>query len=348
MAKEIFIYGTIGRDWWTGEGNTAKGLIKELQAAGEKEEVHIRINSPGGDVVEGIAMYNAIATHKGKTITINDGLAASMGFILLQAGDERKSYLNATALCHNCSGMAWGNAKDLKATAELLDKLDDGLIESIAQKSGKTAEDIKKQWFDYTDHTLNAKEMLAEGMIDELIQLNTEGAPEDVANLSAQELFAAYAKIQKPTGKKSFMAELLSEIKALIKGEPAQPTDSTNTEEDMKVTVLAEQKALAATLGLTFTEGQTSQEVELTAEQLTAIEAKLAADAKAAADAIAAKQAADAALVTAQAEIAKLNGSAGAEQKNPLVTDENHKHKANGIDDTAPHNVEADAALKNY
>ena len=84
MAKEIHIYGSIGYDWWTDSGITAKWFINELnaiKASGEKD-VNVRINSPGGDVFEGIAIYNAILNSDLNINTIIDGIAYSMGAII--------------------------------------------------------------------------------------------------------------------------------------------------------------------------------------------------------------------------------------------------------------------------
>ncbi len=169
--KEILIYDSIGYDWWTGGGITAKSIMRELKAiesAGEKD-VLVRINSPGGDVFEGIAIYNLLAQSDLNINTQIDGIAYSMGGIIALAGKKITMLKNTTLLIHNVSGGVWGNANDLRGALEMMDKLDGSLALTIAEKTGLTEAEVRAKWMDYRDHTLSSQDALEAKLIDEVI-----------------------------------------------------------------------------------------------------------------------------------------------------------------------------------
>ena len=117
--SEIMIYDEIGPSWW--------GLIDAQSVIGalaqmEGSHVTFRLNTPGGSVDEGIAIYNALKRHKGGVTTIVDSLAASMGSYLLQAGSERIVASNAMVMVHDPWSIALGNSEELRKTADVLDK----------------------------------------------------------------------------------------------------------------------------------------------------------------------------------------------------------------------------------
>lgn len=213
MAKEILIYDSIGYDWWTGGGITAKSIMAELKAikaSGEKD-VLVRINSPGGDVFEGIAIYNMLAQSDLNVDTQVDGIAYSMGGIIALAGKTITMLKNTTLLIHNVSGGAWGNANDLRGTVELMDKLDNSLAVTIAEKTGMTEADVKAKWLDYRDHTLSAQEAFDAKLIDKVIDTKKAAARTDFKNTAEAMAFFSTAK------QKEFIT---NEIKAHLKPEP--------------------------------------------------------------------------------------------------------------------------------
>jgi len=125
---ELFIYDEIGM--W---GFTAADLVRELQ---NLEAVHIdlRINSEGGDVWDGIAIYNALCTHPASITTYIDGLAASSASFIAQAGGTVKIARNGTMMIHDASGICIGNAQDMIDMAELLDRTSDNIADIYAQR----------------------------------------------------------------------------------------------------------------------------------------------------------------------------------------------------------------------
>lgn len=180
--RTILLYDQFGYDWWSGEGITAKRFNQELAECLEDsscEEIIVAINSPGGSVAEGIPIYNAIVRHNSNPDnppinTRNDGIAYSMGAIVLMAGKKVYAHSNTTMLIHNASGMAFGNARDMLSSAEMLNAVDKGISETIAEKTGLSKDEVIKQYFDYADHTYTANEAYDQGLIDEVINSKTE------------------------------------------------------------------------------------------------------------------------------------------------------------------------------
>lgn len=278
MAKKIYVVGNIGRSWWDGDGVTAQSFAKEFDdALASGEDIEVEINSPGGSVFEGIAIYNKIAANADKVTTIVSGIAYSMGAVIAMAGKTRKAYKNATIMIHNVSGGAYGNAKDLRSALEMMDALDNSLVESIAQFTGLTAEDVKAKWFDYTDHTLSAQAAVDAGLLTEVIDLAAEGVPSNLNAMSQKELFAYFAKLNNPAHEERFIDKLTNKLRNAFA--PNTPpvnvvTDPENLS-DMKIVINKSAAAVVAALGLQFAETETEKEVDLTAEHVNTLNAAL-------------------------------------------------------------------------
>lgn len=127
---EILLYDEIG--FW---GIQAKDFVTELQAI-QAETIHLRINSPGGDVFDGLAMFNALREHPAQIITHIDGLAASMASVIALAGNEVRMAENAFFMVHHPWAFTLGNASEHRKRAELLDKLAGSLIGTYVSASG--------------------------------------------------------------------------------------------------------------------------------------------------------------------------------------------------------------------
>lgn len=140
---EILIFEEIGASWWGG-GITAKGFADELKALGDLHTINVRINSPGGDVFDGIAIYNTLTTHKAKVNTFIDGLAASIASIIALAGDKVTIAENGLMMLHQPWTVAIGDAREMNKTADTLDKISEALVVTYAKRSGKDSKAIVK------------------------------------------------------------------------------------------------------------------------------------------------------------------------------------------------------------
>lgn len=146
---DIYIYDEIG--FW---GVTAKQFISDLNALGDITHINLHINSPGGDVFEGIAIFNALKTH-GASITVYvDGVAASMASVIAMVGNPVIMPENTFMMIHKPFGFTGGDAEDMRTYADLLDKVEAVLLPAYAQKTGKTTDEIAAMLADETWMTL--------------------------------------------------------------------------------------------------------------------------------------------------------------------------------------------------
>ena len=136
----ITMFEVIGEDWWTGGGVTAKKVAAQLRAIGDRP-VEVQINSPGGDMFEGLAIYNVLREHS-QQITIKVmGMAASAASIIAMAGDTVEIGAASFLMIHKCWVVAQGNEDDMREVADFLAPFDRAMSEVYAQRSGKTAAD---------------------------------------------------------------------------------------------------------------------------------------------------------------------------------------------------------------
>ena len=138
-SSEIYIYDEIGpARWGLIDAESVTNALSQMKG----KLVTVRLNTPGGDVDEGIAIYNALTNHKGGVTTMVDSLAASMGSYLLQAGEQRIVASNAMVMIHDPWTISMGNATSLRKDADVLDKYSLRMIPHYAARSGKTDDEI--------------------------------------------------------------------------------------------------------------------------------------------------------------------------------------------------------------
>jgi ATP-dependent protease ClpP protease subunit len=133
---EISIYDEIGFG-----GVTAKNFVADLRKL-KDQHIHLRINSVGGSVIEGAAIYNALRRHKGGLTVHVDGLAASMASVIAMAGTRIEMPRNAFMMIHNPSGFAVGDSADMRQLADLLDKIKGSLLAAYRERTKKSDEDL--------------------------------------------------------------------------------------------------------------------------------------------------------------------------------------------------------------
>lgn len=149
-SVDIDIYGDIGEDVF-GESDTsvgAKAFLDMLRDARGKA-IDLHVNSGGGSVFDAFAMMTALANHDGKVTAHVDGVAASAASFLLAAADEVRMSSAAFIMIHDASTVAWGNASQIRETAEWLDMID-GQLAGIYAKRGTKTEAEYRQAMDET------------------------------------------------------------------------------------------------------------------------------------------------------------------------------------------------------
>jgi ATP-dependent Clp protease protease subunit len=147
-SEAITIYGVIGEDWY-GEGVTLKRIDAALRAIGDRE-VTVYINSPGGDMFEGIAIYNRLREHSQKVTTKVLGMAASAASIIYLAGAERQVASSAFLMIHNCWTFLAGNRHYLRDVADDMQEFDAAMADLYAETSGQPVDGMAELMDDET------------------------------------------------------------------------------------------------------------------------------------------------------------------------------------------------------
>lgn len=131
----ISIYDVIGEDFWTGGGFTAKRMSAALRSIG-RNDVTVKINSPGGDMFEGIAIYNLLREHPAKVTIDVMGWAASAASIIAMAGDDIRMGLGTFMMVHNAWGVVVGNRHDMSEAAGLFEGFDGAIVDIYHARTG--------------------------------------------------------------------------------------------------------------------------------------------------------------------------------------------------------------------
>jgi len=144
QTATINIYGDITSWAWEELGEvSAVNLSKQLEALGDVEKIDVYINSYGGEVAEGLAIYNALRRHKAKVTTYCDGFACSIASVIFMAGDKRVMNESSLLMIHNAWTYAMGNAEELRKQAEDLEKITQASVEAYKSHSVLSEEEIK-------------------------------------------------------------------------------------------------------------------------------------------------------------------------------------------------------------
>lgn len=164
----ITIYGPIGDDWYY-EGVTLSRIDAALRSIGDNP-VTVYINSPGGDMFEGIAIYNRLREHSKPVTTKVIGMAASAASVIFMAGNDDMRFVAKTAflMIHNCWCIAVGNRHHFRLLADDMEEFDAAMADLYIDGSGNTEEDVKK-WMDEETYMRGVKAVelgFADGLLD--------------------------------------------------------------------------------------------------------------------------------------------------------------------------------------
>lgn len=179
---EITLYDVIGENIW-GEGVSArafKGVLDKISAS----EIVLKINSPGGDVFDGIAIYNDLVDHPARVTVQVTGLAASAASVIAMAGEQIEMAANAHMMIHNAWVLAIGNKNVLREVADTLEGIDESLADTYEARTGAARTDIvalmnQEKW-------MRAKEAVELGFADaQMDKTDTEKAAFDVSMYAA-------------------------------------------------------------------------------------------------------------------------------------------------------------------
>jgi len=239
--RSISVYDVIGQDFWSGEGVTAKRVAAALRNMGAGP-VTVNVNSPGGDMFEGLAIYNLLREHPGEVTVKVLGLAASAASVIAMAGDKIQIARAGFLMIHNAWVMAMGNKNDLREYADTLEPFDRAMADIYAARTGEDAGAMAKLMD--AESWIGGSDAIEQGFADELLasdQIKTGDKPKAAA---VRRVEAALRASGLP---KSEAMRLISELKSSA-GDPAGGGECDATERVREPVSLSETAALAASL----------------------------------------------------------------------------------------------------
>jgi ATP-dependent protease ClpP protease subunit len=162
---EVMIYDDIGKSWW-GEAISAKQVDDALKSFGKVDTILVRINSAGGDVFEGTAMYNILKNHPASVDVEIEGMALSAATLPVMAGDVIRMAGNGYLMIHNPYSFMGGQAADFRKMADTLDMVTNNIAMTYAAKTGNAIDQLRK-WMD-AETWMTASEAVDNGFVDEV------------------------------------------------------------------------------------------------------------------------------------------------------------------------------------
>jgi len=187
-TAELYIFDEINPFWGIG----AQQVVDELKDL-EASQIDVHINSPGGNVFDGIAIMNALRNHDARISVVVDGLAASIASVIAMAGDEIVMNLGAQMMVHNPSGFAMGDAKTMRELADVLDKSGKNIASIYADRAGGTEAEWQAAMDAETWYT--AQEAVDAGLAD---KVNKSSQAEDIAAKFDLSIFAHAGRSDAP------------------------------------------------------------------------------------------------------------------------------------------------------
>lgn len=240
--RSISVYDVIGQDFWTGEGVTAKRIAAALRSMGSGP-VTVNINSPGGDMFEGLAIYNLLREHEGEVTVKVLGLAASAASVIAMAGDVVQMSRASFLMIHNSWVLAAGDRHELLAVSEFLEPFDNAMAEIYAARTGIDVADVSamldaETWMGGTD-------AIAKGFADEHLASDQIKEGDKTNAAAVRRIESALRSSGLP---RSEAMRLISEFKASLRDAAGSGRRDAAVRGASDSTTLSEAAALAASL----------------------------------------------------------------------------------------------------
>ncbi|URN94564.1 MAG: Clp protease ClpP [Candidatus Pristimantibacillus lignocellulolyticus] len=215
---DLYLYIQI-ESWGGGyQAHSAKSFKDELDYLGNIQTLNIYINSPGGNVFEGMAIHSMLKRHKAYKRVYIDGLAASISSVIAMAGDEIIMPSNAMMMIHGASADGGGTSVEHRQLADLLDKATGSFSQTYLEKAGDKLDAETLSTLLTTDTWLTAQEAYDYGLCTEIV-----GANQVAASIS-KELFAQYKNVPES-------------LQAMLKNEPQEPIATGFTQEQRQAII---------------------------------------------------------------------------------------------------------------
>lgn len=253
----MMLYGYIGEEYtfdpqegWKMTGIADIEFVREFEALADAYPiVHLRIHSIGGEIKHGAAIVNSILNAKCEVHTWCDGLCASMAGGIWAAGKKRHMAKNGMLMFHAGGNICWGNAKDMRDTANVLDMFTNSIANGMAETLGLSVEEVNARYFaDYADHWLDYSLAKSDGLLTDEADDYAASAkvPTNLAAMNYKQLLASFEEKKTAEARPGLLKQArnaFAQAIAALVGPPDESITNTITDTDM---TLQELKAALA------------------------------------------------------------------------------------------------------
>lgn len=240
--NSISVFDVIGADWY-GDGVTASRIAAALRSIGGAD-VTVNINSPGGDMFEGLAIYNLLREYEGKVTVKVLGLAASAASIIAMAGDEVQVGRGAFLMIHNCWVYAMGNRHDLAQVAADMEPFDKAMNDIYGARTGLSTEAIEAMM--NAETYIGGSDAVEKGFADRLLAADEIADGDDSPAAALRKLDATLAKTDMP---RSERRKLLKALTGSKPGASAAPEGKPGATDEITPENIAQLKNALAAFG---------------------------------------------------------------------------------------------------
>lgn len=188
-VAQIDIFGDIVSEKWFDEETSASSFRDALKELGDVSTINLSINSGGGSVFDGIAIYNMLKSHKATVNVYVEGLAASIASVIAMAGDTITMRSGSMMMVHMPLTLSQGNAEEMRKTADTLEKTGDSIVDIYSERTGIPSDEIRNIMNDET--WLSAEEAVEQGWATKLDK------KEAVMNSVPKEILGRFSNVPK-------------------------------------------------------------------------------------------------------------------------------------------------------
>lgn len=217
-VARVDIMGPIGG--WDVSGSE---FLRELKDLGDVDSIDLRIHSPGGSVLDGWAIANGIKNHPAHVVARVEGLAASMGSVVLMSADEIEVPQNAYVMIHNVSGGAFGEAEELESMAALMRKLQDDVTDFYANATGKDREEVAEMMAAET--WMNGEDAVEHGFATRVLEPVKAAACADLDTLVSKFENVPEAVLELQAEEPALEKDQVEEVEDLLEEDQAQESE---------------------------------------------------------------------------------------------------------------------------
>lgn len=213
----LTLSGNVQKKYWRDDDViNAKDIREALDPV--SDDIVIKLNSPGGDVFEGIEIYNYLKDHPSNVTVEVTGLAASAATFICAGADEVIMNVGTSLMIHEASTFTWGNKQDIQKTLNALETIDDSILSIYSEKTGQTTDQLR-EWMN-DEKWFTADEAVEYGFADSVKREESKEDPQDMATMIQNAVAVAMANLQQPvTNQTEQETKQKSLVERLKKGE---------------------------------------------------------------------------------------------------------------------------------